>query len=281
MIEITIDQFQQTMPFVGAASRRIFERMQPAMENVYLDLLARFVSPDLETAAITEGSATEDSARQYTVLQAFIMRLRSHDLVMTDTGFGVVANDNISPASQARVDALKKELELKRDRHLENIINRLRTVEGWADTMQAEGCIHSLVWSPQLLSRCSPLGTLLTFEELARQRTNISKAEMRLRKSFSDDLMEHLLQEERTATYEDNHRQLILLMRAFIGATLPGVTDAPVDTHAVRMAYEMVANHIDGHIDSFPSYLNSTAYVTNHTKGFENDPTDPIFFFSC
>lgn len=281
MIEITQEQFQQAMPFVGAASKRIFERMQQSLENVYNDLLASIISPDLEAAAVTEGSAIEDSARQYTVLQAFIMRLRSHDLVMTDTGFGVVANDNISPASQARVDALKKELGLKRDAHLQNIVNRMRTVEGWAYTLQAEFCIRSLVWSPQLLSVCSPLGTMLTYEDLAQQRTAIDKAEMQLRKKFSDDLMESLLAEERKATYEDNHRQLIILMRAFIGSTLTPKNAEPADPYNVSMAYEMVANYIDNHIDSFAAYRNSTAYTANHTKGFENETTDPIFFFSC
>ena len=40
MINITAEQFEQLLPFVGAATEDVFTKMQPALENVYFDLVS-------------------------------------------------------------------------------------------------------------------------------------------------------------------------------------------------------------------------------------------------
>ena len=115
MINITAEQFEQLLPFVGAATEDVFTKALPSMENVYFDLVATVIGSDFEDAACAEGSALLGNVRSYVILKAFILRLRSNDLIMTDNGFGIVSNENISPASQARVDALLRELTYKQD----------------------------------------------------------------------------------------------------------------------------------------------------------------------
>lgn len=93
MINITAEQFEQLLPFVGAASEDVFTKMQPALENVYFDLVATVIGSDFEDAACAEGSALLGNVRSYVILKAFILRLRSNDLIMTDNGFGIVSNE--------------------------------------------------------------------------------------------------------------------------------------------------------------------------------------------
>lgn len=135
MIQIDINQFEQLLTFVAAASEDVFTKMQPSFENHFDDLIATVVGADAEQAVSTEDSPLQRYTRDYVILATFLDSLHSHDIIMTDNGFGVVSNDNIAPASQARVDAMEHELAYRRDYALHNVINRLRQVEGWADSL--------------------------------------------------------------------------------------------------------------------------------------------------
>ena len=253
MINITAEQFEQLLPFVGAATEDVFTKMQPALENVYFDLVATVIGSDFEDAACAEGSALLGNIRSYVILKAFILRLRSNDLIMTDNGFGIVSNENISPASQARVDALLRELTYKQDLQLHGVLNRLRTVEGWSETVQACNNIASFFWSPLTLRAYSSVRGFVTFDDLAAHRNEIGMAELVLRKQFSDSLIEQLLEEERKAQYEPFHRHAIVKMCHFIGAHI-STKETPADPRYKDLAYAAAANFIEENIDKFPKY---------------------------
>ena len=279
MINITAEQFEQLLPFVGAASEDVFTKAQPSLENVYFDLVATVIGEGFEDAACAEDSPILGNVRSYVILKAFILRLRSNDLIMTDNGFGVVSNENISPASQARIEALLRELTYKQDQQLHGVLNRLRTVEGWSETMQASNNIASFFWSPQALRAYSTIRGLVTFDDLAAHRSEIGTAELMLRKQFSDSLIEQLLEEERKAQYEPFHRNAIVKMCHFIGAHV-STKETPADPRYKELTYAAVANFIEENIDKFPKYKDSSAYKANHTQAYENKADDPTFFFA-
>lgn len=279
MINITAEQFEQLLPFVGAASEDVFTKAQPSLENVYFDLVATVIGEEFEDAACAEDGPISGNVRSYVILKAFILRLRSNDLIMTDNGFGVVSNENISPASQARVEALLRELTYKQDQQLHGVLNRLRTVEGWSETMQANNNIASFFWSPQALRAYSTIRGFVTFDDLAAHRSEIGTAELMLRKQFSDSLIEQLLEEERKAQYEPFHRNAIVKMCHFIGAHV-STKETPADPRYKELTYAAVANFIEENIDKFPKYKDSSAYKANHTQAYENKADDPTFFFA-
>ncbi len=278
MIEITAQQFQQLLPFVGAASEDVFDNMQPSFERIYQDLVATVIGSDHEDAACTDESPMLDNIRSYIILKTFILRLRSNDLIMTDNGFGVVANDNISPASQARVEALLQELTYKQDLNLQGIINRLRTLPGWGETIQASNNIASFFWSPERFKSFVTAIGFVTFDTINAHRAEIDKAELFLRRQFSDSLIEQLLSEERTAHYEPSHRVCINKMCHFIAANI-SIDGKPIDLRCSDMAYDAIANFIDENIENFPKYVNSSAFQANHTPAYENKSSDSTFFF--
>ncbi len=213
------------------------------------------------------------------MIATFLDRLHSQDIIMTDNGFGVVNNDNIAPASQARVDALERELTYRRDMARHNIINELRRVDGWAETEQALDNIRSFFWSPVLLRPFYYVNRKLTFDDLASFRPNIDTAENFLRKQLSDDLIDQLLSEERKAKFEQNHRAAKLKMLDFIALFLPKNDDITgrQDTHG---SFESLLRFIEDHLDDFAKYRDSTAYKANHMQAYENKADDTTFFFA-
>ena len=279
MIKITADQFEQLLPFVRAASEDVFNKIEPSFEQTYNDLVADVVNIDHESEATQEGSPLLRHVTGYVILATFLDRLHSQDIIMTDNGFGVVSNDNIAPASQARVDALEHELTYSRDMARHNMINELRRVDGWAETEQALDNIRSFFWSPVLLRQYYYIDHKPTFDDLASFRSNIDTAENFLRKQLSDDLIDQLLSEERKAKFEPNHRAAKLKILDFIALFLPqngDITDRQ-DTHG---SFENLLRFIEDHLDDFTKYRDSTAYKANHMQAYENKADDTTFFFA-
>ena len=279
MIKITTDQFEQLLPFVRAASEDVFTKIEPSFEQTYNDLVADVINTDHESEATQEDSPLLRHVTGYVILATFLDRLHSQDIIMTDNGFGVVSNDNIAPASQFRVDALERELTYRRDMARHNMINELRRVDGWAETEQALDNIRSFFWSPVLLRQYYYIDHKPTFDDLASFRSNIDTAENYLRKQLSDDLIDQLLNEERKATFEINHRAAKLKMLDFIALFLPknDETIGRQDTHG---SFESLLRFIEDHIDDFAKYRDSTAYKANHMQAYENKADDTTFFFA-
>ena len=73
---------------------------------------------------------------QTIVAHAFHDALPSLDLVLTPTGFGIVSNGNIAPASAERVTRLSESLLLLRDNLIHELLLRLRQDALWRESAQ-------------------------------------------------------------------------------------------------------------------------------------------------
>lgn len=281
MIEITIQQFEQKLPFVGAASEDVFAKTEVDFEQSYMDLVSNVIGEDFEKYA-SDGTLSPlySHASTYVLLDTFISRLHSQDIIMTDTGFGVVSNENIAPASQARVDALEKELTYNRDRVLQGIITDMQGIEGWSESEQAKTTIRSFVWSPSILRRYCGLSGKLTFDDIAKHKTEIDEAENILRKHLSDIQIDQLLAEERKAYHPGSHATARLKILDFIGSCLTRDGSRP-DAKLCSLNLESLLRFIEEHIDEYKPYKNSDTYRANHMEAYENKTDDTTFFFSC
>lgn len=280
MIQIDVNQFEQLLPFVAAASEDVFTKMQPSFENHFDDLIATVVGADAEQAVSTEDSPLQRYARGYVILATFLDSLHSHDIIMTDNGFGVVSNDNIAPASQARVDAMVHELAYRRDYALHNVVNRLRQVEGWADSLQAFNTIRSFIWSPYILNKFCGIPGKLTFDDLVAHKGEIDQAETFLRRELSDAQIDQLLEEERKAHFPTtSHRVAIMRIYDFIGYHITKNGDS-IDLRARDRLFFSLLSLIDDNIDDFAKYRDSTAYKASHNIAYENKADDTTFFFA-
>lgn len=281
MIEITTEQFEQLLPMVGTASEDVFLKMQPSFAATYADMIDSTIGEEYEEQACAEGSPLAGYVRNFVILSTFLQRLRSHDLILTDTGFGIVSNENIAPASQARVDALEHELRCMADVALYGAINRLRLIDGWADTVQAYATIKSFVWCPLLLRQWCGARHDATSDDLARLLPDIYAAENALRRELSAAQIDELLAEERRAAYKPSHREAIMHICRFIGMRVDANASDGVRHIDVAEQMGQVLQFVEDHISDFPIYRNSPAYRANHMDAYENKTDDPTFFFGC
>ena len=276
---ITTKDIEKVMPFVGAMNEKSMGRLMMAIEGQHKLL----VESTLGTAVDESITAVDDSyiaeeVRCVCILKAFLGQIRSRDLILTDTGFGIVSNQNIAPASQARVDALKDELEQSADAHLERLILLLRAVEGWGDTGQAKKSIPTLFWRPSLLMgdmAGTPKGYPdHTFRLLESVQPHIHAAVLFLKKHLSDEFWEELLAFERHPSQDIYLFRAVACCREFIRAK---VCHAPMVK--AESYYEELMNFIEGNLEQFPTYANSEAYQLNHHEPYENKAHHPGYFF--
>ena len=134
-ITITKSDFEQALPVGAAANDSVYESVKPAIGRQ----LAFSNDALLGVAGMTyieergEDSTLMKWYKQLVCLSAFLNVLRQLDLVLTPTGFGVVSNDNLAPASKQRVDALEGQLRTQYWKTLAMTLNGLRS-ENWGAT---------------------------------------------------------------------------------------------------------------------------------------------------
>lgn len=107
-----------------------------ALEVAQNDLVESLLGTDLESRL--EERNAEDK-RLFTLVQriiaveAFLKSIPEMDLVLTDSGFGVVSNQDIAPASKERVQNLTASLQMKLDENKDRLVTYLMKSEKYED----------------------------------------------------------------------------------------------------------------------------------------------------
>ena len=276
---ITQHDIERVMPFVGTMNEKAMGRLKAAVTREHTLLVESTLGSAVdESIGADDRTPIAEEVRSVCILRAFLSQIRSRDLILTDTGFGIVSSQNIAPASQARVDALKVELEQNADSHLERLILLLRGLVGWGSTEQAAMCIPTLLWRPSLLMG-DMIGTPTeypdhTFRLLQSVSPDIEAATNFLKKHLSAEFWAELLAYERHPSDSIHLRQVTALCRGFIRAKVFRRTMMRAD----RM-YEELINYVEEHLDEFPTYANSDAYKLNHHEPYQNEAHHPGYFF--
>ena len=144
-ITITKSDFEQALPVGAAANDSVYESVKPAIGRQ----LAFSNDALLGVAGMTyieergEDSTLMKWYKQLVCLSAFLNVLRQLDLVLTPTGFGVVSNDNLAPASKQRVDALEGQLRTQYWKTLAMTLNGRRS-GNWGAADQARHFIDQV-----------------------------------------------------------------------------------------------------------------------------------------
>ena len=108
-ITITKSDFEQALPVGAAANDSVYESVKPVLgrQLAFSNAVLLGVAGMAYLEEKGEDSPLLRWYKQLVCLSAFLSVLRQLDLVLTPTGFGVVSNDNLAPASKQRVDALE------------------------------------------------------------------------------------------------------------------------------------------------------------------------------
>ena len=111
-------------------------------------------------------------------LTAFLSVMADLDLALTDAGFSVIQDNQMVPASRARVEKLEKSLRLRRLETLSELVSRLRQDALWRLTSQARWCCRSLAATVEEMRSFIPGVVLPDWETFSAMQERMCTAQM-------------------------------------------------------------------------------------------------------
>ena len=270
-LRITRDDFEHHVPVAQSKNDGIFEACASFIESEGIDFCENVLG-DVGMEALDGSVGLRSSAIGAVCNRGFVLAMRQLDVVLTNTGFGVVSTQDLTPASQQRVQAVEDSVRLNILRTTRNAIMFLRRCPDWADTEPAQINIPHICWNyREMLSRA---GMEETYNNWISAQPAINEAISKIKDNISPEMMSVLVDTERrfqplnvwTRLLKDNIlRTVAFNMSGFDGTYEVGVRET------VRLLEE--------NLDNFPEYRNSSTYETRHYKGYENRQDSKVYFF--
>lgn len=274
---INKEDFEKALPVGVSAHDEVFEAVSPEcalQEELYnMSLLG-----DEGVKIITEAGDDSFIVSQYkrlVCISAFLAVFRQLDLVLTPTGFGVVSNENVSPASKQRVDALEGQLRTVQCKALAVLVNLLRS-ESWGKSQQALNCIRHLYTGYSFFSNAK--SAAVTYQDWQNIQPAIEDADEFLRTRISDELMDDLLEIFRHGKEGGSLQtaKLVSMIQTFTDVWSRKGVDA-----ARQPVFRRLMRIVEDNPEDFELYFNSNAYKRNHHETFQNTKDSTAFVFGC
>ena len=269
-MKMNIDKstFERIVFAAASANAYVFDSIQDQLELSEQKILNTVLGLDADVDALPVG---EDVCR-YVCLDAFYMAIPSLDLVLTDTGFGIVSNTNVSPASKERVETLRRQIQREADNALDRIIEGMTGDKEWASSVYARLLISSLYYTSAHLRDFAGKPSA-TRTELSELRPLISEAEEYIRREISAVFFESLLQHQRNNSLDAHELPVVWSLRNAIGFWLNK------QLPAFRMELAKVVNLLEAFPEKYPIYQDSEAYKVKHFKHYKNEKEDTCYFW--
>ena len=273
-IQISKDDFEQSILAATSSHSEVFESVEKHFEESYLRL-SRQILGEVGEEALETSDELREAVIKTVCLDAFLSVVRHLDLVLTPTGFGVVANNEVSPASSSRVEALIEQCHIALIVAQDTVMALLTDVPGWGSTLQAKLGIQTVLWSMEgycYLTR----KTSMTSKDWMAKLAAIQEADATLRKLVSDEQMDDIMCLVRGVREGNEFEGSVRLMLSRCLIMLAnGMLSAYSNERARLLSY------LDKNLDKFPLYADSSAYKANHFKEFQNEKSKPAFVFNA
>lgn len=273
-IQISKDDFEQSILAATSSHSEVFESVEKHFEESYLRL-SRQILGEVGEEALETSDELREAVIKTVCLDAFLSVVRHLDLVLTPTGFGVVANNEVSPASSSRVEALIEQCRVALIVAQDRVMSHLTVVSGWGSTLQAKQGIQTVLWSMEgycYLTR----QTSMTSKDWMAKLAAIQEADATLRKLVSDEQMDDIMCLVRGVREGNEFEGSVRLMLSRCLIMLANDMLSAYYNERARLL-----RYFDANLDKFPLYANSSAYKANHFKEFQNEKSKPAFVFNA
>ena len=265
-------------------TKAIFESVCPSAvmpDDTLFNRINDYISKGEDVACSIMGPAWanyEDNAtlvspaHRVICLHAYDEALPHLDIVLTETGLGVVSNQNVAPASSDRVNRLRKQIQDSRDDAIDDLLDALRGVEAWRQSSVAGRFFSSLVWNARLQLPVMGI-TEAHRTKLTELRPKITAAEELLKQHISGLLHIELCNVLLANTASAKQNTVVNKSLLFIGACLAG------DRAICRFHMAKLVEYLEQNLTDFATYEASTAHQANTFTPYENKKDDTTFFF--
>lgn len=275
--EITKEVFEKWIPAAKMPERNdsVYKRMAPFFQQALMKVQWTFFGDGFKH--LIDESEYKDDVIAYICQYAFVTAMSSLDLVLTGTGFGIVSTNDTSPASQQRVKTLRDDLQWQRQLSAMRIIDRLRKVEGWGETNEAQTLIGSFYYNPEYLEKYGTRDVSLSLiDNWLSVRAYRHEAETIVRRELSFEYYTEMLKRLRSA--KTTNADLIVYYHSleFIAEFMNAVRQ---NRQVPNIKAWGLRDYLERYISEFPAYKNSALYAKLHTEHYKNKKNDTSFFF--
>jgi len=272
-LEITKSDFEKAVPAAQEPSGSIFEVMEDAINNEVANIESQVLG-DIGAQAVEEGTdiVMVQTVKRLACVRAFMNEMRSLDLVLTPTGFGVVSTNDTAPASKMRVDALDGQLRRQERLLLGTLLDRLFRVSGWNQQSQRQWNVQTVFFSFNNLEMWAGINHPKP-EDWDVNIPVILAADAFLRKHIGNAYMDELIASMTSYSLSDNDALIVIFCQQFIGAWI-------AQNHRLKEEiYMRLINRLEADLSLYPTYADSEAYRLNHFTPYENHEEDSAFHF--
>ena len=277
-MKITYQQFCKAVPSAVLPDDALFNRISD-----YIEQAESYVNNLTNGLLDLNFDYSEDPTTAYARATAWAIRLvcaraYSHaiphiDLVLTSTGFGVVSNTNVAPASAERVNRLLDSLIRSEIHAYYRLIDAMRGVANWSDSIQAKAVFAtSIIWNPDIWELLGGDKLPDVKDPIQANKRAIREAESAVQQLVSPDFYNEIVEAVRHASQDE-------LMNALIYYVQTLVMSMVNNDHSAEFCKGELLTFLEQNLAEFPTYANSTAYKANHFKPYENKQDDSCYFF--
>ena len=267
MLKIDKKTFESVVLSATSSTAHVFEMLQPHLDETEQNLKSElFGSFDYTTVVGLESIVV-----RLVCLRTYYEQIPHLDLVLTPTGFGVVSNENVAPASPDRVKALRQQVKDASEDALDEAIMAMLGTD-WAKSISGRVRVNSFYFVG------ADLRDFAGFPDahrsaLTERLIQIAEAEEYIRRGISSEFFEVLLEGIRNKDLIIEYRMILHELKLAIGGWLHG------NKEILRMKLANVINEMERNIDSYPEYQKSEAYKVKHFEHYDNGKDDTTFFF--
>lgn len=266
MNEITQQTLETIVPSFRNATDEIFNKVHDRLDFIQTKLYS-----DLELEGISISPNIEKIIVRHVCYAAAFHTIAQLDLVLTPTGFGIVSNQHVAPASRERTAALSSRLYQDASDSFDLLIDLLRGTD-WSGTQSASSLISRFVYSPTVARR-SGMSQEMYGNEFAQSAHKLSLGEAYLSASISVELYNHIVSQLRSGSRLTSHEQHIFHLGCKLVASIAS------DRSGSHILRDSLREYLERYADEIIQYKTSTLYSSLHGQRYENKQEDTAYFF--
>lgn len=270
-VKINKPDFDLAIPAAKEAKGTVFAKLEKKINAAIVDIGDDILGEvGIQYVNDNPESVATWAVKVLASVDVFLKEMRGLDLVLTETGFGIVSTDNTAPASKMRVDALDGELRLKWLRAHDELLKQCFKMEGWYQ--QGLVIIDTLFCFFDFLKQFAGYQAPIS-KDWETATATILDTDRWLRDKISDEFMDELIMQMATNSLTDKNKGVVHQIRRIFGVALQGNKGTAYEY------YRRLMNTLESDLESFSTYAGSQSYEANHFKPYENKAEDGAFHF--
>lgn len=190
------------------------------------------------------------------------------DLIQTDTGFAIVSNSNMAPASKERVSAVREASRTLASIGISDLLNRIvkdtALREMWLASPVSERFTDGVIWVP-----ADTEYGICGADRLSEELADIRSAERYVAEYVSHELIARIVRERKESETENRDLRLFRL-------TVRAVTERFRNNGSRDLG--ILIDFLNRHSETYPEYAQSDAFKANNRKEDPERTDDNTFF---